>query len=339
MPDLVSILIPAYNAERWIADTLRSAISQDWQRKEIIVVDDGSTDGTLSVARNFESKFVKVVTQENRGASAARNRALSFAQGDYIQWLDADDLLAPDKISRQLRDAEAGTSSRVLLSSAFGKFYVDPQKAKFTPHVLWQDLEPVDFLINKFTQNDWLNPGVWLVSRRLTELAGPWDERLSLDDDGEYFARVVAMCERVKFVPQALVYYRMGNVGSLSRSVSDRACDSLLRSLSLSIGHLRSLEDSDRTRAAGVKLLQTCLDLNNCFFPNNVDRLCLADNLARELGASLEPPHMRWKYVIIKALFGTTVAKRMKNVVSNTKLLARIQYDRLRFQMSRKRYP
>ena len=335
MSDLVSILIPAYNAEKWIADTLQSAISQDWQRKEVIVVDDGSMDSTLSVARSFESKFVKVVTQENCGASAARNRALSFAQGDYIQWLDADDLLAPDKISRQLRDAEAGTSSRVLLSSAFGKFYVDPQKAKFTPHVLWQDLEPVDFLINKFTHNDWLNPGVWLVSRRLTELAGPWDERLSLDDDGEYFARVVAMCERVKFVPQALVYYRMGNVGSLSRSVSDRACDSLLRSLSLSIGYLRSLEDSDRTRAAGVELLQTCLDLSNCFFPNNETLFRRANNLAGELGASLARPRMRWKYVLIKTLFGIKVATRMKTVVSNTKLLARIQFDRLRFEATR----
>ena len=68
MSDLVSILIPAYNAEKWIADTLQSAISQDWQRKEVIVVDDGSTDSTLSVARIFESKFVKVVTQENCGA-------------------------------------------------------------------------------------------------------------------------------------------------------------------------------------------------------------------------------------------------------------------------------
>lgn len=100
-----------------MADTLRSVIAQDWRAKEVIVVDDGSMDSTLSVARSFESKFVKVVTQGNCGASAARNHALSLAQGDYIQWLDADDLLAPDKISRQLREAEGGSTSRVLLSS------------------------------------------------------------------------------------------------------------------------------------------------------------------------------------------------------------------------------
>src|SRR5258707_13697146 len=99
MKPLVSILIPAYNAEEWIADTLRSAIAQTWARKEIIVVDDGSTDQTLTVARRFESDGVRVVSQKNQGAAAARNTALSFSQGDYIQRLHAADRLATDKIA------------------------------------------------------------------------------------------------------------------------------------------------------------------------------------------------------------------------------------------------
>src|SRR5437868_14667996 len=102
MKPLVSILIPAYNAGPWIGDTIRSALDQTWPRKEIIVVDDGSGDQTLQVARQFASKNVSVVTQENQGASAARNRALSLSRGDYIQWLDADDLLSPNKIAKQM---------------------------------------------------------------------------------------------------------------------------------------------------------------------------------------------------------------------------------------------
>src|SRR6266850_5014325 len=98
MKPLVSILIPAFNSEKWIADTLRSAIAQTWQRKEIIVVDDGSCDETLAIARQIEVEKVCVVTQKNQGAAAARNKAFSLSQGDYIQWLDAYDLLAPDKI-------------------------------------------------------------------------------------------------------------------------------------------------------------------------------------------------------------------------------------------------
>src|SRR5438445_12948867 len=102
MKPLVSILIPAYNAEEWIAQRLQSAIAQTWQSKEMIVVDDGATDGTAEVARRFASREVAVVSKQNQGAAAARNYALRLSQGDYIQWLDHDDLLLPDKIERQL---------------------------------------------------------------------------------------------------------------------------------------------------------------------------------------------------------------------------------------------
>src|SRR5512138_2951718 len=102
MKPLVSILIPAYNSEQLIEESLRSALAQSWPNKEIIVVDDGSLDRTFEVAKRFESKTLKVVTQPNQGAAAARNKAFSLSQGDYIQWLDADDLLAPEKIASQL---------------------------------------------------------------------------------------------------------------------------------------------------------------------------------------------------------------------------------------------
>ena len=81
MNDLVSILIPAFNCERWIGECLSSAVDQTWPRTEVIVVDDGSTDRTLAAACAHASGAVKVVTQENRGASAARTHALGLAQG------------------------------------------------------------------------------------------------------------------------------------------------------------------------------------------------------------------------------------------------------------------
>src|SRR5260370_21612973 len=102
MKSLVSILIPAYNAERWIADTIRSALAPSWSRKEIIIVDHGSRDRTLSLAREFPSKTVSVVSQENQGASATRNNAWSVCEGAYIQCLDADAPSAPRKTARHL---------------------------------------------------------------------------------------------------------------------------------------------------------------------------------------------------------------------------------------------
>lgn len=80
----VSILIPAYNAQEWIADTLRSALAQTWKAKEIIVVDDGSTDRTLSIARGFESAGVGVFTQKNQGAAVTRSAAFAHSHGDYL---------------------------------------------------------------------------------------------------------------------------------------------------------------------------------------------------------------------------------------------------------------
>src|SRR6476646_5825112 len=87
---LVSILIPAYNKEAWINETIESALAQTWKNKEIIIVDDRSTNKTLEIVRRFQRKTIKVVAQENQSACSARNKAYSIAQGAYIQWLDAD---------------------------------------------------------------------------------------------------------------------------------------------------------------------------------------------------------------------------------------------------------
>src|SRR5262245_2008001 len=146
MAPLVSILIPAYNAERWIAETLQSALGQTWGRKEIIVVDDGSSDGTLAAALRFESNEVRVVMQPNQGAAAARNKALSLSQGDYIQWLDADDLLAPDKISKQIETVGGSVGQRTLLSGPWAYFCYRTSAAKFNPTPLWCDLSPVEWM-------------------------------------------------------------------------------------------------------------------------------------------------------------------------------------------------
>src|SRR6266699_844310 len=181
MKPLVSILITAYNAEKTIAYTLQSAIAQTWQRKEIIVVDDGSKDRTAEVVRQF--KGVTVVSTENQGLSGAQNVAFPLSQGDYIQYLDADDLLAPDKIERQLAALREVDSKRVLLSSPWAPFYYRTRHARFVRNSLWQDLSPVEWLLRKLRENIHMQNATWLVSRELAKAAGPWDTRLQYDQD------------------------------------------------------------------------------------------------------------------------------------------------------------
>src|SRR4030095_4184186 len=263
MQPLVSILIPAHNAERWIADTIKSAVAQTWPRKEIIIVDDGSTDDTLAVARRFESDEVQVVTQSNQGAAAARNKAFSLSRGDYIQWLDADDLLPPYKIAHQMEAMEAMETRdrRVLFSCPWAYFRHRPAKAKFIATPLWCDLSPTEWLIRKWEGNWHMPNAPWLLSRELTEAAGPWNARLTLDDDGEYFFRVVNASSGVRFVPQSRAYYLITPSGRRVSYIgrSDKKIKSLFLSMNLQIGYLRAREDSDRVRAACVTYLQTWL--------------------------------------------------------------------------------
>jgi glycosyltransferase involved in cell wall biosynthesis len=320
MDPLVSILIPAFNAQEWITDTLRSAIAQTWKRKEIIVVDDGSTDHTLENARQFESRWVKVVRQDNRGAPAARNTALSLSQGDYIQYLDADDLLAPDKIARQMDRLPACGTNRTLASCSWGKFFYRASHAKFVPTTLWCDLSPIEWLIRKLEEGSCMVPCCWLVSRQLTEAAGPWDTTLLYDDDGEYFCRVLLASDGVRFVPEAKVYYRFSGPGSFGYvGNSELKRDSMWRSIQRHIECIRSLDDGRRTRLACVRYLQRYITE---FYPNRPDIVKQARVMAQQLGGQLAPPRLFWRlpligetqapYSWIKAVFGWRAAKRAR---------------------------
>jgi glycosyltransferase involved in cell wall biosynthesis len=304
---LVSILIPAYNAGEWLADTLRSAIAQTWERKEIIVVDDGSSDETLPIARQFEADSVRVFTQKNQGAAAARNQALLLSKGDYIQWLDADDLLAPEKIERQLAALREIDSKWILLSSAWASFNYRTQRASFIPTSLWQDLSPVEWLLRKLGNNLHMQTATWLTSRELAEAAGPWDTRLLSDDDGEYFCRVLLASEGTRFVPQSKVFYRITQSGRLSHiGASDRKKDAMLVGMKLHIRYLRSLEDSERVRKACMAYLQNWY-FN--FYPERPELVAELQSMAAQLHGHLVEPRFSWKYAWMKPVFGWKAAK------------------------------
>jgi glycosyltransferase involved in cell wall biosynthesis len=331
MKPLVSILIPAYNAEPWIADTIKSARRQTWPRKEIIVVDDGSKDKTFSVAQQFAGAEVKVVTQENAGASAARNAVFSLCQGDYVQWLDADDLLGADKISRQMELVAKNADKKILYSSEWGRFMFRPRRAQFEATPLCADQPPVEWLLRKLGQNLHMQPATWLVSRELTLAAGPWDTRLSLDDDGEYFCRVILASSGIRFVPGAKSFYRMSGLGSLSNvDQSDKKLESLWLSMQLHVSYLRSLEDSARTRAACVTYLGNWL---NYFYPARPDIIAQAQQLAATLGEKLDLPGVRAKYRWIEKLFGRETASRAQVLLPNLKTSLLRSWDKAMFQL------
>ncbi len=246
---LVSVLIPCYNAAPWLAATLESALGQTWRRREIIVVDDGSRDASLAIARGFADRGVVVHAQPNRGAAAARNTALGLARGDLIQFLDADDLLAPDKLAHQVA-ALATADPATLAAGSWGRFQGDPASAVFNAEAVYQARTGIEFLQLHYETGSMMQPGAWLASRPLLDRAGPWDESLSLNDDGEYFSRVMLAARRLLFVPAARVYYRSSAGPSLSARVDTPALESLFRSVELTTNHLLAADASPRTRHA-----------------------------------------------------------------------------------------
>lgn len=286
MNPLVSILIPAYNAAQWLAETLESASAQTWPHCEIIVVDDGSSDGTFAIAKTFEPRGVRCVTQPNRGASAARNHALRLAQGEFIQFLDADDLLAPSKIERQLQTL-ATAPNRAIASGPWGRFERDVAAAIFTPEANWRDATPVEWLALNFAGHGMMTPAAWLLPRALADAAGPWDERLTLNDDGEFFCRVLLSSAGVSFCAEARTFYRSNLAGSLSRRRSETAWRSAYLSHELCARHLLAHEDSDRTRRACADLFQR---LAFAMFPDCPALVREAEARARGFGGSTQRP-------------------------------------------------
>jgi glycosyltransferase involved in cell wall biosynthesis len=272
---------------------------------------------------------VKIVSQPNAGACAARNAALALAQGAYIQWLDADDVLHPEKIARQLAGARSGLEARTLITASWGRFYHHPERARFIPDGLWRDQRPVDWLVTKFSENVWMNPAVWLVSRRLAELAGPWDERLAHggDDDGEYVGRVVAASDHVRFAADAKCYYRIGTAGSLNwiREQAEQSLAPLVLSIALSIDHLLRLEDSTRTRAAALRYLEV---FSQYFYSRSEAEFEPMRALAQKLGGTLEAPRASLRYYPLEKLFGPRRTKFVMNRWRAAKVIARSHFDR-----------
>lgn len=122
MKQTVSILIPCYNAEQWIAQTIRSALGQSYPHTEVIVVDDGSTDNSVAVIQSFDG-LIQWETQSNQGGNPTRNRLFELSTGEWIQYLDSDDYLLPDKIEKQLAILAQAPQADVIYSPSIFEYW------------------------------------------------------------------------------------------------------------------------------------------------------------------------------------------------------------------------
>lgn len=319
MPALVSILIPCHNAAPWLAATLESALAQTWPHTEIILIDDGSTDNSLAIARRLESHRLKIISQPNAGQSAAFNRAMKEAQGDFFEYLDADDLLHPEKIARQITALQA-CGENWIASGAWARFSDDPSKAVFEEEEIWRDLDPVDWLVRSWSGGGMMHGAAWLVPRAVAERAGPWSEDLSLVNDFDYFARVLLQSSGIKFCRDALTYYRSGLQGSLSGQKTAKAWRSAFTSFSRGTSALLGREDSPRTRHAAAITFQS---FAYAAYPTVSDLVSQAEARVRELGGCDLPLRSGRIFNTLAAIGGWKLAR-----------LTQVAYHRLRSRRS-----
>src|SRR5690349_11336244 len=184
MPKLVSVVIPTYNTRRYVAEAVESALAQTYRPIEILVADDGSTDGTEVEMRRF-GDAVRYLVQRNQGPAAARNLGIGTAQGEYVAFLDADDLWEPTKIAKQVavmeRDARVGVVycgiHRVDLQAGTTVTIVRDDPA------LRGDIRRMLLLRNRVVTS------TLLIRRACFERAGLFDETLRWAEDWDLWIR------------------------------------------------------------------------------------------------------------------------------------------------------
>src|ERR1700730_4939461 len=134
---LISVLIPCYNASHFVGETLESVFRQSWPNLEVVVVNDGSTDDSADVIRRFARPNLVFLDQNNLGAAASRNAAFEASRGNYVQFLDADDLLSQDKLALQMERLQDAPGC--IGSAEWGRFYSsDASDIRFEAETHWR---------------------------------------------------------------------------------------------------------------------------------------------------------------------------------------------------------
>ena len=226
---LVSMIVPAYNAERFLGETLEGAVAQTYTPVEVIVVDDGSTDATSEVAARFG---VRVLRQSNGGRSAARNAGIAAARGAFLAFCDADDVSMPTRIESQMtylaEHPELGVAGCML------EIFMDPG----VPRPRWvrpQDLEP----------HHALQTSTLLVRRELFETIGSFDTSYDSGEEHQWLSRAIDAGVKIGSVDEVLVRYRVHHANASHDR--DAVRDGMFRFLRESVARKRHAEGAARS--------------------------------------------------------------------------------------------
>lgn len=233
---MVSVIITTYNRKQFLREAVLSVLKQDYRDKEVIVVDDGSTDGSQD---EIEDLPVKYLRKENGGISSARNKGIEAAQGEYIAFLDVDDLWKKDKLSTQISQMKAHNYSISYTDEIWirdGKRLNQKLRHKKYSGKIFEHCLPLCII----------SPSSAVINREIFEDVGLFDESLPVCEDYDMWLRVTAKCP-VLFIEKPLIIKRGGHGDQLSRQYT--GMDRFRIQAIVKILHNRCLDVSMRTKA------------------------------------------------------------------------------------------
>ncbi|WP_179374543.1 glycosyltransferase family 2 protein [Winogradskyella wichelsiae] len=250
----VSVIIPLYNASEFLSTTINSVLKQSYSNIEVIIIDDNSTDDSFDKALSFKSDNLMVVKNKGKGACSARNYGFDLSTGDYIQFLDADDILSPDKIEKQVKALKGALDQLAVCNTIHFIDRLEDGICTDGNH-LFSTSAPEKFFINLWGGNslptNMVQTSAWLTPRAIIENAGPWNNLLAKDQDGEFFARVGLQSKGIVYVSEVKNYYRKYINGSNIASHNKREhLESNLLATDLKAKYLFSKTESKSAKKA-----------------------------------------------------------------------------------------
>jgi glycosyltransferase involved in cell wall biosynthesis len=240
---IISVIIPTYNAQRTILATIKSVQQQTYKDIEIIVINDGSSDRTLEVLETVNDRRLKVYSFPNGGLPTARNRGITLAKGEYLSFIDADDLWTPDKLEKQLAALQAKPEASVAYSwtavmleseNYLGKLdFFSGKRVAFTGDVY------AKLLVNNFVGNG----SNILIKREAIDLVGNFDPSFKSCEDWDYYLRLAAKC-RFVVVPEHQILYRktagtMSSKGLVMETEGLKVIDKVYQTVPQKLQHLK----------------------------------------------------------------------------------------------------
>ena len=207
----ISVIVPSFNAARWIGEALESVLAQGIRDLQVLVVDDGSNDSTVAIAKSFDG--VTVVPVDHGGPSRARNIGTQLSTGAFVQYLDADDLLAPGKLERQ---------RHVLEQTGADVAYGDWRRTMLQPDGSWLEVEVVRRTIDgdpeiALLSDFWCPPAAYLFRRAIVAQVREWNESLPIIQDARFVLDCALCGGRFAYCDGMMADYRIHSQQSVSR--------------------------------------------------------------------------------------------------------------------------